>query len=72
VRLVTLLAGTIALLGQDAADWIAMGRGDSVRSVNGPVTITYELGSKQFSAAVVPVDGTVARMQRREVSRQAR
>jgi hypothetical protein len=29
-----------------------------------PVTITYELGSEQFSAAVLPFAGTFARMQR--------
>jgi hypothetical protein len=64
MRLSIFLAGTVALLGQDAADWIAMGQGGSVRSVNGTVTIAYELGSKQFSAAVLPVAGTFARMQR--------
>src|SRR5271166_1817322 len=64
MRTLIFFAGAIALAGQDAAGWIAMGQGGSVRSVNGALTITYELCSKHFAAAVLPVDGKLAGMQR--------
>src|SRR5260370_1242559 len=52
------IAGAVAA----AQDWIAMGAGGSVSTANGIVEFKYELGKKQFAAAVLPAGDSVASM----------
>jgi hypothetical protein len=53
------IAGAVAA----AQDWIAMGAGGSVSTpANGGVEFKYELGKKQFAAAVLPANDSLASM----------
>src|SRR5271154_3689040 len=56
----TLLRNTF---DQDTEGWIAMGPNATV-SASHALKFTYELGAKQFSAAVTRVDLSLARLQR--------
>lgn len=49
---------------KDTSGWIAMGQGGTVSLANGALTLTYQLGTKQFAAAVLPIPSGLARMQR--------
>jgi hypothetical protein len=61
-----LLAAVGVLCGQhlDTSAWTAMGPGGTVRATRDALAFTYELGAKGISAAVLPVPGGLAGMER--------
>jgi len=61
--ILVLLAGSVACFAQ-AADWMAMGKGGSVRSRDGHMLFAYDLQPGRMSMAVRPAPGDLAGMQR--------
>ena len=61
--ILVLLAGSVACFAQ-AADWMAMGKGGSVRSRDGHMLFAYDLQPGRMSMAVRRAPGDLAGMQR--------